>query len=83
MKSCRGCRNLVSPMGKGFAVCKAMDGTLNTQERYPDGVTRTRYGLRPSIVAMRAPGAECGPDATLWRPTWWWSLTGRKAPEDL
>jgi hypothetical protein len=74
MKSCRGCRHYIAR----FGVCSAVDHELITHETSPhDGVTRTRCQPRPTIDAMRAPGAPCGPDAVLYRPTWYRAVWDR------
>lgn len=79
MKPCTGCKHLVH--AAVHDVCKAQDGPW-VQETDPyTGRTRTKslspYGeWRPTVVAMRAKGAVCGPDAVLYERAWWRRLLG-------
>src|SRR5579862_4981754 len=75
VKSCVGCIHYLRG-GSSRALCRAIDDELDETVASPyDGrpVTVFHWLRRPYIDDMRAPGARCGPGATLYqtRPQVW------------
>jgi hypothetical protein len=66
--SCRTCKYRVR--APSMSVCRARDKRTTRQSPH-DGVVYAVYCFRPTIDEMRAEGAPCGPDARLYRPSWW------------